>query len=410
MNEVTKSLFLKRENLIHCLSYTILPLAINGSNRINIFISIGLCFILLVKVTSSNFRIYLSQNSKDIIFNLIMFASPAIGICWNQGYSSEQYELMYSNFIYLLPILVISISFVLITGDIRNKDWDFKFLCLFLFTFTLVVIFQIALVSNQFDLRIIYTYYNTKAFMDLINSTLMGSVSLGAWWDLTISLPFLLLYIAIPLRIHVRILLISFVPSFLFLVSLGSRGGLFLYVLNFILISMLNNRNGRFVWNLKSIIILISLLLFMGIIFLCLSSFLDIRDFSLFQRANGDLAQDTGRFNMWSYFIDNIDKISLFNSYLSATDMSDQESFHNYVLDSAQFAGMLGLILSIASCLFVFKSSTTYLTKLISFTIIISKLCGVPPFSSLFTYFTILCIYPILNRSFNQRDTLKSMQ
>ena len=402
MNEVTKSSDLTGWDITHRIAYGIMPLAIIGNNRLNILLSIALCFLLLVKAISSNFRIYLSRNSKDIIFNSLMFALPKIGFFWNQGSSIAQSAFLLNGIVLLSPMLVISVSFVLITGNSKNKDHDLKSLLLFLFVFTSVAISLIYQASQKFDLRILYLYYNTDSFEDMLNNTLLGEISFGVWWDLVVCLPFLILYVATALRIHFRFLIATFVPSFLFLLAIGSRGGLVLYFLNFILINILNNKNAKVVLKPRLIISLTALFLFMGIVFFFLPLFVDISSFSVFQRGNGDLTQDTGRFNMWSYFADNIDKVYLFNTSLLATDVGDQISFHNYLLDSVQASGMLGFILSIAACLLVFKSSNTYLTKVISFTIVASRICGVPPFSNIFTYLVVLCIYPILNRLFNR--------
>ena len=411
MNELTKTLRLNSSSIIYYVASAILPFATNGTNRVNVVVLLLLCSLLFIKICFSDFRIYLSKNAKNVIFTIILFSSPAIGFFWNQGYSAGQSEFIYMNFVYVWLLLAVSITFILISGDIKSRNHCFKTLIVFSFIFILLSSFYIVEASKEFDLRTIYLYYNTGDFTDFLKNPLLGNIGLGAWWDLVVSLPFVLLYILVILQINSKLILIKFLICFLFLLAIGSRGALILYIFNFILIRILPNNQGRIfrIFNLKLIISLIlRFAIFIGV-FICASLLIDITTFSTFQRSNGDLTHDSGRFEMWLYFLNNLDKISLFSNSLLPSDVLEQISFHNYFLDSTQLAGILGIILATSACVLAFKSSTTYLTKLITFTIVTSKFCGIPPFGNFFTYIIILSVYPILNRLSYEKDFEKSL-
>ena len=408
MNEPTKTLRFNTSSIIYYVASAILPFTTNGTNRVNVVVLLLLCSLLFIKICFSDFRIYLSKNAKNVIFTVILFSSPAIGFIWNQGYSAGQSEFIYSNFVYVWLLLSVSITFILIIGDIRSRNHCFQTLIVFLFIFILFSCFYILEASKKFDLRVIYLYYNTGDFSEFLNNPFLGNISLGAWWDLVVSLPFIILYALVILPINSQLMLIKFFISFLFLLAIGSRGALVLYVFNFIVIRILYN-NQKQIFNLKLIIkLIITFAIFIGV-FIYSLSFIDITTFSIFQRSDGDLTKDSGRFEMWLYFLNNLDKIYLFSNSLLPGDVLNQISFHNYFLDSTQLAGILGLILATSACVLAFKSSTTYLTKLITFTIVTSKLCGIPPFGNFFTYIILFSLYPILNILSYEKDFEKSL-
>ena len=403
MNDITKTLRLNSNNPIYYIASAILPFTTNGTRNVNTVVLILLCLLLFTKIWISNFKIHLSKNVKNVVFTVVLFSLPALAVIWNKGYSAVQGEFIFYNFANAFPLLLVSIIFILINSDIRNRNHCFKALISFLFAFVSFSSFYIIEASRQYNLITIYLSYNTDNFKDFLSNPLLGDIGLGCWWDLTVSLPFLLLYMSVIFKINSKLIVMGSLVSFFVLLALGSRGALVLYVFNLILIAILN-KNRRRIFNSKFIVNLILTVVILIVLFIFVYSFIDITQFSTFQRGGGDLTQDTGRFEMWSYFFENLDKLYLFSNSLSPIEISVQTSFHSFILDNAQFAGMLGIILGVSACIFMFKSSTTYLTKLISFTIVTSRLCGIPPFSNAYTYIVILSIYPILNRFSYQND------
>ncbi len=387
-----------RETYIY-ISCGILPLtAITNPRVINVLLLFS--GLLILRIIQSKFKLYISKQSREMIIGIFLFAAPAIGVFFNDYTDISLKEGIEYGSKNLILSSTIAIIFVLISNVKYNIQLIKKSFYIFISSFLLIALFILIILSTkQYNLSQIYYLVNNQESLE-INYPFLGPVAGGAFWEILSAPTFFLLYSFYFTRLRLSTFL-YFILSSLFLLSIGSRGCLFIYIVNFFLL-IYTKLKFECKSRKKIFTVAIVSLGFLPFVYQVVTT--SIGNLSIFQRFEGseDKLLESGRFDLWADFFSNLDKIYLFNADLN-TNLGGKFSFsfHNYVMDAALMSGLVGMVISLCAMVFIFRCCKTFLTKVLVITIIICKMFAFPPFAAVSTYNIALCIIPLLDQLYN---------